>query len=515
MKRFGFTRQKSMSHIQVQCHFNQDYSGPLELLSHFDYLQYQYFNESMNEKVFLPNIDAVYLDLVVAAKRFQNPFRQADCFSLLESFGVAVYLAESKVMEEIIGELISRRAPVTFLLQIFLFKQDFDLPTFETFPLYDYLEFYFDDVVSSREWLDFTLQNVRLFVNKRNLRVTNEETVLLGIRNWIEHNLKYSENAYDDAYDNAFRTKTIQELSHYICEPSLDYFRSNWNSEVRLSQNSCHSNFYSLDERYIDGSYLWEWLRDELEEHTHLPNQFNSLRRDQFSLRHNFDSPEPTFFIGSRPKPDPYGLRSDDIDREYIIGKFNHVPFTTGNEPEVICKLDEKHNPGLHGHLVPYFTSNYGVCLVVFGGNLGMNAFIYIVSIDKWFALPDCPRPISEAGVHIIQNYIYIVAGYGPHLEMEMPKNSLNQRHDIIQLRIRTDNDVTCPNPFHVSDWKSFECSDIARFHLENPCQKITLANWSLLTLRAEAKKKKIIRKKFGISSNNLLIMGKKYFQLG
>ena len=196
LKRFGFTRQKSMSHIQVQCHFNQDYSGPLELLSHFDYLQYQFFNESINEKIVLPNIDAVYLDLVVAAKRFQNPFCQADCFSLLESFGVAVYLAESKVMEEIIGELISRRAPVTFLLQIFLFKQDFDLPTFETFPLYDYLEFYFDDVVSSREWLDFTLQNVRLFVNKRNLRVTSEETVLLGIRNWIEHNLRKDFKSY-------------------------------------------------------------------------------------------------------------------------------------------------------------------------------------------------------------------------------------------------------------------------------------------------------------------------------
>ena len=93
-------------------------------------------------------------------------------------------------MEEIIGELISRRAPVTFLLQIFLFKQDFDLPTFETFPLYDYLEYHFDDVVSSREWLDFTLQNVRLFVNKRNLRVSDEEIVLLGIRNWVEHNLR-------------------------------------------------------------------------------------------------------------------------------------------------------------------------------------------------------------------------------------------------------------------------------------------------------------------------------------
>ena len=74
----------------------------------------------------------------------------------------------------------------------------------------------------------------------------------------------------------------------------------------------------------------------------------------------------------------------------------------------MICKLDQKYNPGLHGHLVPYFTSNYGVCLVVFGGHLGVHAFIYIVSIDKWFALPDTPRPISEAGVHIIQNYIYI-----------------------------------------------------------------------------------------------------------
>lgn len=97
-------------------------------------------------------------------------------------------------MEEIIAELISRRAPVTFLLQIFLFKQDFDLPTFETFPLYDYLEYHFDDVVSSREWLDFTLQNVRLFVNKRNLRVSDEEIVLLGIRNWVEHNLRNNFN---------------------------------------------------------------------------------------------------------------------------------------------------------------------------------------------------------------------------------------------------------------------------------------------------------------------------------
>ena len=99
-------------------------------------------------------------------------------------------------MEEIIGELISRRAPVTFLLQIFLFKQDFDLPTFETFPLYDYLEYHFDDVVSSREWLDFTLQNVRLFVNKRNLRVSDEEIVLLGIRNWVEHNLRNDFRTY-------------------------------------------------------------------------------------------------------------------------------------------------------------------------------------------------------------------------------------------------------------------------------------------------------------------------------
>ena len=99
-------------------------------------------------------------------------------------------------MEEIIGELISRRAPVTFLLQIFLFKQDFDLPTFETFPLYDYLEYNFDDVVSSREWLDFTLQNVRLFVNKRNLRVSDEEIVLLGIRNWVEHNLRNDFRTY-------------------------------------------------------------------------------------------------------------------------------------------------------------------------------------------------------------------------------------------------------------------------------------------------------------------------------
>ena len=99
-------------------------------------------------------------------------------------------------MEEIIGELISRRAPVTFLLQILLFKQDFDLPTFETFPLYDYLEYHFDDVVSSREWLDFTLQNVRLFVNKRNLRVSDEEIVLLGIRNWVEHNLRNDFRTY-------------------------------------------------------------------------------------------------------------------------------------------------------------------------------------------------------------------------------------------------------------------------------------------------------------------------------
>ena len=178
-----------MTHIQVQCYFNQDYCGPLEILSHFDYLQYQYFNESINELVYLPNIDAVYLDLVISAKRFLNPFSRADSYSLLESFGVAVYLAEPKVMEEIMSELISRKAPVMFPLQIFLFKQDFDLPEFETFPLYDYLEFNFDDVVSSREWLDFSLQNVRLFLNKRNLRIENEETILLGIKNWVEYNI--------------------------------------------------------------------------------------------------------------------------------------------------------------------------------------------------------------------------------------------------------------------------------------------------------------------------------------
>jgi hypothetical protein len=129
IKRFGMTRQKTLTHIQVKCYFNQDYCGPLQLLSHFDYLQYQYFNESINQLIVLPNIDSVYLDLVVSAKQFHpNPFQKADSYSLLESFGVAVYLAESKVMEEIFQELISRKAPVMFFLQIFLFKQDYDLP---------------------------------------------------------------------------------------------------------------------------------------------------------------------------------------------------------------------------------------------------------------------------------------------------------------------------------------------------------------------------------------------------
>ena len=144
-------------------------------------------------------------------------------------------------MEEIIGELISRRAPVTFLLQIFLFKQDFDLPTFETFPLYDYLEYHFDDVVSSREWLDFTLQNVRLFVNKRNLRVSDEEIVLLGIRNWVEHNLRNDFRTY-------LRFPQISKVSGYRQKISIfESSTKNRNSRVinkisNLLQKSEFSN---------------------------------------------------------------------------------------------------------------------------------------------------------------------------------------------------------------------------------------------------------------------------------
>ena len=108
LNNFVFRRKQNLSHIKVDCHFNQTYQGPLEILPHFDYLHYSFFKEESTNCVNIDTIEADYLSFIVDLKQQKVSLSILNEHQLLELFATAVFLVEIKLMDRIVAEICQR-----------------------------------------------------------------------------------------------------------------------------------------------------------------------------------------------------------------------------------------------------------------------------------------------------------------------------------------------------------------------------------------------------------------------
>lgn len=284
-------------HFDVICHFNQTFTGNLEYFMHFQYLFRQEFAESLNRTVKLDLVDADFLELlasevfVLRLRAYEKARitshksikRDPVCSEiylsrltpdqLLELFGLCTYLVETKILKTVVAKLLESNANVKQVLQLFLFFQDFDLPKIAMEGIHDFIDFNFDTVISTPEWLDFTQESVKLFLNRRTIRIS-EQKVATAIRNWMIRNQPKSE----DKLDEKIRKAVLKNFAQCLCCPLPCSYMCDFEDEITAD---------------------FRWLFEELEDVKGFYNdnnqQFNPT--DASNFRRNFKDPEPTYAI--------------------------------------------------------------------------------------------------------------------------------------------------------------------------------------------------------------------------
>ena len=105
---------------------------------------------------------------------------------------ICVYFIEVKLMKCLLDRLISDSSNVKFVAQFYLFTQDMLLPEIPMAKVHDYMDYHFDTIVSLPEWIGFSQESVKFFLNRRTIRIT-EARVITAIRNWCDVNLPETE----------------------------------------------------------------------------------------------------------------------------------------------------------------------------------------------------------------------------------------------------------------------------------------------------------------------------------
>ena len=283
--------------FDVICHFNQPFTGNLEYFMHFQYLFRQEFAESVNCTVKLDLVDADYLELLASEVFYFFTFicdrikvtlhksikRDPICSEiylsrltadqLLELFGLCVYLVETKILKIVVAKLLENNDNVKHVLQLFLYFQDFDLPKIAMESIHDFIDFNFDAVISTPEWLDFSQESVKLFLNRRTIRIS-EQKIATAIRNWMEKNQPKTQ----DKLDKKIRKAVLKNFAQCLCCPLPCSYMCDFEDEITAD---------------------FQWLSDELEEvkgfYSDNNQQFNPT--DAHNFRRNFKDPEPTYAI--------------------------------------------------------------------------------------------------------------------------------------------------------------------------------------------------------------------------
>jgi len=181
----------------------------------------------------------------------------------------------------------------------------------------------------------------------------------------------------------------------------------------------------------------WEWLDNEL------GDEHSDLLDEPFSIRQNPAAPEPVYFIGN-------------TGQYRFLGKINHLPFTDGSYEELIELPDQvviksegqcPLNIDIDAQIIPFHHKCFGTLLVLFGGGTDLSVWIYSISLRRFFRLKDLPRPVYRPAVHVYHNYVYVIAGYGRYENLQLAKDSLFHRKDIMQLRLRVDDSMFNSGP--------------------------------------------------------------------
>ena len=106
---------------------------------------------------------------------------------------ICVYFVEIKLMKCLLGKLISDSSNVKYVVQFYLYTQDMLLPEVPMVNVHDYIDYHFDTIVSLPEWIGFSQESVKFFLNRRTIRIS-ETRVITAIRNWCKINLPKTES---------------------------------------------------------------------------------------------------------------------------------------------------------------------------------------------------------------------------------------------------------------------------------------------------------------------------------
>ena len=106
---------------------------------------------------------------------------------------ICVYLVEVKLMKCLVDRLISDSSNVKYVVQFYLYTQDMLLPEVPMVNVHDYMDYHFDTIVSLPEWIGFSQESVKFFLNRRTIRIS-ETRVITAIRNWCTINLPKTES---------------------------------------------------------------------------------------------------------------------------------------------------------------------------------------------------------------------------------------------------------------------------------------------------------------------------------
>ena len=109
---------------------------------------------------------------------------------------ICVYFIEVKLMKCLLDRLIADSSNVKFVAQFYLFTQDMLLPEIPEFPMakvHDYMDYHFDTIVSLPEWIGFSQESVKFFLNRCTIRIT-EARAITASRNWCDVNLPETES---------------------------------------------------------------------------------------------------------------------------------------------------------------------------------------------------------------------------------------------------------------------------------------------------------------------------------
>jgi hypothetical protein len=154
----------------------------LSIFPHFDYLRNCEFEESKKLKIKLDLIEFHHFEEL--SKMKNNRFKIEEYLSpgdLVEIFAVAAYFSEVRIMEEIIRNLTSDSKNIHQVLQIYLIRQSYDLPLFDSRSIFGFFDLNFQELIENRLFPNLEVKFLRRILNRRTLNLKSDIQIIDGI----------------------------------------------------------------------------------------------------------------------------------------------------------------------------------------------------------------------------------------------------------------------------------------------------------------------------------------------